>query len=77
MIALSQPKIQPSMRCRNCQHFEIADDPSFYIDSFHMYCSACKYKNSFGDSESTCIDDYSQYRDRACECYCLKENHVR
>ena len=61
--------VTPNPKCKGCKNYLMVDDPSYYIDSFHFYCSCVKTTNKHGDLEPFCIDGYYQNKDASCNYY--------
>ena len=64
-MKIEMNRVLPNKNCNTCKHFIIADDPAFYIDSFHFFCSKETFVNEYGDREPACIDGY-YYTDYVC-----------
>ena len=61
--------VTPNIKCIDCKHYMMVNDPSYYIDSFHFYCSCVKTLNNYGDPEPFCIDGYYRNKDASCNYY--------
>ena len=61
--------ITPNIKCKDCKHYTMVNDPSYYIDSFHYYCSCVKKITRDGTLEPECIDGYYWNKDADCKYY--------
>ena len=62
-MKIEMNKVLPNKNCNSCKNFIMADDPAFYIDSFHFFCNKETFLNEYGDAEPTCIDGYYYIND--------------
>ena len=67
--------IYENKNCRQCEHFEVYNDPKFIVNGNHFYCNAITFLDTdeYGQEyySPVCIDGFA-WRTGECKCFKCK-----